>query len=76
MATKRFAGTAIGFVSLFSYAGVSVAGKVCGNLAQSSGGWCLPLLAIVGTAAVGALLFACLWTARADAYAETSAPAR
>ena len=70
MATKRFAGTAIGFVSLFSYAGVSVAGKVCGNLAQSSGGWRLPLLAMVATAAVGTLLFACLWRTRADAYGD------
>jgi len=70
LATKRFAGTAIGFISLFSYVGVSVAGKVCGNLAQSSGGWRLPLFAIVATAAVGAALFACLWRTRANAYAD------
>jgi len=69
-ATKRFAGTAIGFISLFSYLGVSVAGKVCGNLAQSSGGWRLPVLVMVATAAVGAALFACLWPARANAYGE------
>ena len=69
IATKGFAGTAIGFVSLFSYAGVSVAGKVCGDLAQSSGGWRLPLLVMVATAAVGAALFACLWCVRANAYA-------
>ena len=68
IATKGFAGTAIGFISLFSYAGVSVAGKVCGNLAQSSGGWHLPMMAIVATAAAGAVLFACLWLTRADAY--------
>ncbi len=67
-ATKRFAGTAIGFISLFSYVGVSVAGKVCGNLAQSSGGWRLPLIVTVVTAAVGAVLFATLWRARADNY--------
>ena len=69
-ATKRFAGTAIGFISLFSYVGVSVAGKVCGNLAQSSGGWRLPVLVMVATAAVGAALFACLWPARANAYGK------
>ena len=68
--TKRFAGTSIGFISLFSYVGVSVAGKVCGNLAQSSGGWELPLYAIVGTAAVGAALFLALWNARASGYGE------
>ena len=69
-ATKRFAGTSIGFISLFSYIGVSVAGKVFGNLAQSSGGWRLPLIATVATAATGALLFLCLWRTRASSYAE------
>ena len=67
-ATKRFAGTAIGFISLFSYVGVSVAGKVCGSLAQSSGGWRLPIIVMVVTAAVGAALFATLWRIRADNY--------
>ncbi|MBQ8124452.1 MAG: MFS transporter [Kiritimatiellae bacterium] len=70
IATKGFAGTAIGFISLFSYVGVSVAGKVCGSLAQSSGGWGLPLIVIVVTAAVGAALFAGLWGARANAYGD------
>jgi len=70
LATKRFAGTAIGFVSLFSYVGVSVAGKVCGSLAQSSGGWRTPVLVMVATAAFGSALFACLWRARANGYAE------
>jgi len=70
LATKRFAGTAIGFISLFSYVGVSVSGKVCGNLAQSSGGWRLPLFAMTATALVGAALFAALWQARANAYGD------
>ena len=70
LATKRFAGTAIGFISLFSYLGVSVADKVCGNLAQSSGGWRLPVLVMVAVAAVGAAIFACLWRTRANAYGE------
>ena len=68
--TKRFAGTSIGFISLFSYVGVSVAGKVCGNLAQSSGGWRLPLVVMVAVAVVGAALFASLWRIRADNYGE------
>ena len=68
ISTKRFAGTSIGFISLFSYVGVSVAGKVCGNLAQSSGGWQLPVFVIVGTASVGAAFFLALWRARASGY--------
>ena len=68
LATKRFAGTAIGFISLFSYLGVSVAGKVCGELAHLSGGWERPLVVAVMTSIVGALLFGCLWQTRADAY--------
>jgi OPA family glycerol-3-phosphate transporter-like MFS transporter/OPA family sugar phosphate sensor protein UhpC-like MFS transporter len=68
LATKRFAGTAIGFISLFSYVGVSVAGKVCGELAHSSGGWRMPLLVATATSLAGAALFAFLWYTRADAY--------
>ena len=68
LATKRFAGTAIGFISLFSYVGVSVSGKVCGNLAQSFDGWRLPVLAMTLTAVVGVVLFAALWRTRADNY--------
>ena len=68
ISTKRFAGTSIGFISLFSYVGASVAGKVCGNLAQSFGGWRLPLLVMVATAAVGAAVFLCLWRTRANSY--------
>ena len=68
--TKLYAGTSIGFISLFSYVGVAVSGKVCGNLAQSSGGWQLPVFAIVGTAVVGAVLFLALWNARASGYKE------
>jgi OPA family glycerol-3-phosphate transporter-like MFS transporter/OPA family sugar phosphate sensor protein UhpC-like MFS transporter len=66
--TKRFAGTSIGFISLFSYIGVSVAGKVCGNLAQSSGGWRLPVMVMAVTAVAGAAMFLCLWRTRANSY--------
>ena len=67
--TKRFAGTSIGFISLFSYVGVSVAGKVFGSLAQSSGGWRLPLFVTIAVASVGAVLFLFLWRTRPNAYA-------
>ena len=68
--TKVFAGTSIGFISLFSYIGVSVSGKVCGSLAQASHGWFQPVMAIVGVAAVGCALFVCLWNVRANSYGE------
>ena len=60
--TKVFAGTSIGFISLFSYIGVSVSGKVCGSLAQ---------VAIIGVAAVGCVLFICLWNVRANSYGDS-----
>ena len=66
--TKLYAGTSIGFISLFSYVGVAVSGKVCGSLAQSSGGWRMPVLVIAGVAAVGAALFLLLWNVRANSY--------
>ena len=68
LATKSLAGTAIGFISLFSYVGVSVSGKVCGSLAQSCGGWSVPVYAMAGTAATGALFFLALWRTRASSY--------
>ena len=64
--TKAYAGTSIGFISLFSYIGVSVSGKVCGSLAQQ--GWQTPVLVITGVAAVGSFLFLLLWNVRANSY--------
>ncbi len=64
--TKMYAGTSIGFISLFSYIGVSVSGKVCGNLAQQ--GWQTPVLVIAGTSFVGCVLFLLLWNVRANSY--------
>ena len=68
--TKVFAGTSIGFISLFSYIGVSVSGKVCGSLAQSSHGWYQPLLFIVVVAMTSCVLFLCLWNVRANSYGK------
>ena len=65
---KRFAGTSIGFISLFSYAGVSVSGKVCGTLAQSSGAWQQPVFVIIATVTAGAVLFLLLWRTKANNY--------
>ena len=66
--TKRFAGTSIGFISLFSYIGVSVAGKVFGNLAGSTGSWAMPLFVTIATALAGTAIFLCLWRTKANAY--------
>ncbi len=68
--TKVFAGTSIGFISLFSYVGVSVSGKVCGSLAQSSHGWYQPLMFIVVVAVTSCVLFLCLWNVRANSYGD------
>ena len=66
--TKRFAGTSVGFISLFSYIGVSVAGKVFGNLAEATGGWQMPMLVTVVVSVIGAAIFLWLWRTRANAY--------
>jgi len=65
---KQFAGTSIGFISLFSYIGVSISGKVCGTLAQSTGGWQVPVWVVAGTAAAGMVFFLTLWRAKAHNY--------
>ena len=70
LAGRQFAGTSIGFISLFSYIGVAVSGKVCGSLAQSTGGWQTPVYIIVATSAVGMALFLLLWCAKADNYSK------
>ncbi len=67
---KQFAGTSIGFISLFSYIGVSISGKVCGTLAQSTGGWQMPVTVIASTAVAGMVFFLLLWGAKADNYGE------
>ena len=70
ISTKHFAGTSIGFISLFSYIGASVAGKVFGNLAQSSGSWRTALLATIATTCAGVVVFMCLWCTRASSYED------
>ena len=65
---KDCAGRAIGFVSLFSYLGASLSGKVCGMLAQKTGAWSMPVAVIGATIAVGAVVFLFLWGARAHNY--------
>ena len=65
---KQFAGTSIGFISLFSYLGAALSGKLCGSLAQSTGDWRMSVLAIAVTVAVGMVVFLFLWPVKADNY--------
>ena len=66
--TKAYAGTSIGLISLFSYIGVSVSGKLCGELVQASGSWRTALLVMIGVALAGCALFISLWRVRAHNY--------
>ena len=68
LATKRFAGTAVGFTSLFSYGSVLFSGWGMGFLAERTGGWDVPFAAVIGAALVGALFFALLWKTKPNGY--------
>ena len=56
------------FRTFASAKGVAVAGKVCGNLAEATGGWQMPMLVAVVVSVIGAAIFLCLWRTRANAY--------
>jgi OPA family glycerol-3-phosphate transporter-like MFS transporter/OPA family sugar phosphate sensor protein UhpC-like MFS transporter len=68
LATKRFAGTAVGFTSLFSYGSVLFSGWGMGFLAERTGGWAVPFVAVIGAALVGAVFFAFLWKTKPNGY--------
>lgn len=68
LATKRFAGTVIGFTSLFSYASVLFSGWGMGFLAEKTGGWSVPFVAVICAAVLGAVLFALLWKTKPNGY--------
>ncbi len=70
IATRRFAGTAVGFTSLFSYASVLFSGWGMGALADRTGGWAVPFLSVVGAALLGAGLFLVLWNTKPNGYDE------
>lgn len=65
---KHLAGTSIGFISLFSYVGAAVSGKICGTLAQSTGAWQVPVMIVAANLAVGAAIFLGLWRVKAHNY--------
>ena len=70
LATRRFAGTAVGFTSLFSYGSVLFSGWGMGFLAERTGGWATPFLAVVGATIFGAGLFLALWNTKPNGYEE------
>ena len=68
LATKRFAGTVIGFTSLFSYGSVLCSGWGMGFLADKTGGWTVPFVSVIGATLVGVVLFGLLWNTRPNGY--------
>ncbi|HRZ44771.1 MAG TPA: MFS transporter [Candidatus Paceibacterota bacterium] len=68
LATKRLAATAIGFTSIFSYASTLLSGWGLGALVEHHG-WNAALAGMTGMAALGTVLFALAWPAKAHGYA-------
>jgi OPA family glycerol-3-phosphate transporter-like MFS transporter/OPA family sugar phosphate sensor protein UhpC-like MFS transporter len=68
IATRRFAGTAVGFTSLFSYASVLFSGWGMGALSEATGGWTAPFLSVVAATILGAGLFLALWSTKPNGY--------
>jgi len=71
IATKRFAGTAIGLNAIFSYASVIFTGVGMGALADHFG-WDAPILCVIGVAVFGALVFLSLWWVPANSYDKSN----
>jgi phosphoglycerate transporter family protein len=67
LATKRAAATAVGFTGLFGYLSTVLSGWGLGTLVDARG-WSTALAALIGVAAIGMLLFALAWPARAHGY--------
>lgn len=68
LATKRVAATAIGFTAVFAYASTLVSGWGLGLLVDRYG-WNAGLAGLTGAAALGVVLFAMAWPAKAHGYA-------
>jgi sugar phosphate permease len=69
LATKKAAATAIGLTSIFGYASTVLSGWGLGALVQSYG-WNVAFEGLIIVAALGSLLFALAWPAKAHGYAE------
>ena len=71
LATKRAAATAIGLTGLFGYLSTSLSGVGIGALVDRYG-WNAGFLVFVFCSAIGVLLFAVCWGAKADGYGRNS----
>ena len=69
LATKKAAATAIGLTSIFGYASTVLSGWGLGALVQHYG-WNLAFECLIVVAALGSLLFALAWHAKAHGYEE------
>ncbi|MFN2578830.1 MAG: MFS transporter [Pyrinomonadaceae bacterium] len=67
LATKRAAATAIGLTSIFGYASTVLSGWGLGALVQRYG-WNVAFAGLVVVAALGSILFAMAWNAKAHGY--------
>ncbi len=71
MATKRAAASAAGLTGIFGYASTAVSGVGMGAVVDRYG-WNAGFMMLAGAAAIGIVLFALCWPARADGYKQTS----
>jgi len=69
LATKRAAATAAGFTGIFGYASTLLSGWGLGKLVELRG-WDAGFAGLLGAAAIGTLLFAAAWGAKAHGYRE------
>jgi OPA family glycerol-3-phosphate transporter-like MFS transporter/OPA family sugar phosphate sensor protein UhpC-like MFS transporter len=69
LATKRAAATSVGLTGIFGYASTVLSGWGLGLLVQHYG-WAAAFQALIGVAAVGAVIFILCWNAPADGYQE------
>jgi phosphoglycerate transporter family protein len=72
LATKRAAGTAAGFTGIFGYASTVLSGWGLGTLVQHHG-WDAGFTGLICVSAIGTLLFAAAWGAKAHGYEEEPA---
>ncbi len=75
LATKRAAATAIGLTSIFGYASTVLSGWGLGALVQYYG-WNVAFKGLIIVAALGSLLFAMAWKAKAHGYENEESEAR
>jgi OPA family glycerol-3-phosphate transporter-like MFS transporter/OPA family sugar phosphate sensor protein UhpC-like MFS transporter len=69
LATKRAAATAIGLTSIFGYASTVLSGVGIGSIVENNG-WDAGFMVFTICSAIGVLIFAVCWGAKAHGYAE------